>query len=108
MEGNRKLLLRKPMSPVKRADGTLEKRWSLPIAVYGIRRDRGGGEEFSADIETGKWTVRYQIRRTPLLEGLDSTWSLTDENGNELNIESVQESAYLDRRHWVILAERRI
>jgi len=75
--------------------------------VRAIRRDRGGREAIFGDARGGRWSTRFEIRRTPALEALDETWSMRGLLGERYDIEAVDAAAARGDIKWWIYAERK-
>ena len=77
MEGNRKVTLVSPDDP------------PVSIETWAVRSDRGGSERVQAETQVGNWAIRWRVRQIGL-GGLDHTWRLTDEFGQEHDLEIAQ------------------
>ena len=106
MEGNERITLYRPGSPVVDSYGQSTPTAPTEIIAYALRQDRGGRETAYADQQAGNWLTRFRIRRLPGNEDLDENWYLADGRGTLYDIEARTE--VMGRRtHWFIYATRR-
>ena len=108
MEGDERIILTPPASATVSASGQTMLGVGQDIPVYAIRQDRGGYTQAGqvVDTQSGNWTTRFEIVRSPIFESLNVDWQLRDYYGNEYDIEAI--SAVASKRvHWHIYCVRR-
>ena len=100
--GDRRILLT-PMERVPDASGGSGLQAGTPMEAWATRRDRGGRERLLAGGSAlgGNWTREYEFVSEPY-QGLSEDWTITDESGVELEIESIEEAAYAPRTMVVV------
>ena len=110
-EGTHKIILTRPRQGVQDDRGQLvipEPSASDIFTVYARRQDRGGRETIYADTRSGNWSTRFEIRRTPKLDRLNSDWDLADTFGRDYDIEAVDEVGNRRTHFWIYAIRRDI
>ena len=103
MEGDRRIVVHQPGTPVPDSYGQLIPGTPVDHVVWAVRRDRSGREGLVADTQVGEYDATFQVRMDGL-KGLDKTWTLTDERGRVHDIEDVAEVSVARNRWWLISA----
>ena len=101
MEGDRKVTLFEPTKPTKDSYGQPIEGAPIEHIAWAVRRDRGGSEGLQADTQVGEWQTVFRVRRDGL-EKIGQSWSVTDDDGTEWDIERVSEVPMPPRR-WLRL-----
>ena len=79
-------------------------RWT----VYAWRSDRGGKEAIIADVMSGNWQTRFDIKRRAALNALNEDWHIIDVDGRTWDIETVNAGTQGGgRTMWHVYCTRR-
>ena len=75
----------------KQRDALQQRRLATPkpINIWAYRMDRGGQDNEYADTRQGEWESRFETPWSPVIANMDSTWTLTDDEENDYEIEAV-------------------
>lgn len=115
MEGDRRITLFRPGTPLRNDDGTPRRDEHGDVVIsdpeelirFAGRRDRGGIQELSGGAATGEWNVRFEVR-TLGLDDISTDWWLRDQDGREYLIEVINEAPGDPRRRkwWLYCVTR--
>ena len=90
MEGDRRLIVRKPMPASYDSVGQPLDSQYEDIEVYGRRRDRSGIEATRLDSTVAIGRTSWRIRSAGI-EDIDPAWKFQDDRGRDCNIIFVSE-----------------
>ena len=99
MEGDVPVVLMEPTEATQDDLGDRVEGTPIEHEVWATRRDRGGSEQLQSDTQIGTWNTRWEVRQE-MIEHIDHTWALRDEDGRIWDIEAVSEVPPLPRRRW--------